>query len=198
MILGKAGVDNEDAKLNRLKQAHFRDQASLKRTLSDAEAEIPGLEHLIDQIDQALPRRIDTSHDKFRMTLNRTTTTKRVDAGEQLLDTIGDRLLQARRGAAVPAAVVGELAGFPLQVAARADWVSVSAVGTPVQVGMTPDVYNLADPHGIIVRLENRLRGMEDMGSVVSSHRTQHGLFELTSNERIPLLCARVHRTLTC
>lgn len=162
LILEKAGVDNEVAKLNRLKQAHFRDQASLKRTLSDTQAEIPRLERLIDHIDQALPRRIDTSHDKFRMTVNRTTTTKRVDAGKQLLDTIGDRLLQARQGAAVPAAVVVELAGFPLHVAARADWVSVSLVGTPVQVGMTPDVYSLADPQGIIVRLENRIRGMEE------------------------------------
>jgi hypothetical protein len=40
---------------------------------------------------------------------------------------------------------------------------SVSAVGTPVQVGMTPDVYNLADPQGIIVHLENRIRGMEEI-----------------------------------
>jgi hypothetical protein len=41
LILEKAGVDNEVAELDRLEQAHFRDQASLKRTLSDARAEIP-------------------------------------------------------------------------------------------------------------------------------------------------------------
>src|ERR1700730_16487254 len=58
LILEKAGVDNAVARRMRLRQAHGKDQAMLRRNLEAAQREMPQLEERIDQAQRAIERRV--------------------------------------------------------------------------------------------------------------------------------------------
>ncbi|MGQ0680618.1 MAG: helicase [Actinomycetota bacterium] len=161
LILEKAGVDNELAKLNRLREAHFTDQRSLKYRVSEATSEIGRAQQTIATIDMALPRRVDTSGDAFRMKLGQATFTKRSDAGDELLRTVRQQVGRARYGTVAGQAQVGHLGGFPLVVEAKPAYVAVSLAGAPVGFGYATDELSTASGSGTIVRLENQLRGLE-------------------------------------
>ena len=69
LILEKATVDAEVARLNRLQRAHQGDQHRLRRTLESAERRIPSLGEGVRRLESAIGRRVDTRGDRFRMSV---------------------------------------------------------------------------------------------------------------------------------
>ncbi len=163
LIREKAGVDNDVARLSRLKQAHHQDQGSLKRRLNDTRSTIVRHEALIAQVDEALPRRVDTAGNKFKMRVEGIAFSKRPDAGERLLKTVKASLHQARTGTTPPERIVGELGGFPISMRTQREWVTLAVEGTPVQVGISADKVPDSDGLGTVIRLENQIRSLEEV-----------------------------------
>jgi superfamily II DNA or RNA helicase len=89
LIVEKAGVDTEVAKLTRLRTAHHRDQTSLSRTDATAAARAARLERHIEACDRALARRTETRGESFLMTLQGMHYTQRAEAGAQLSALLG-------------------------------------------------------------------------------------------------------------
>lgn len=133
-------------------------------------------------IDQALPRRIDTAGDLFRMKLNGIEYRKRPDAGARLLEKLRANLKQARTGTAPADAVIGEVAGFPISMKIQREWITLSLVGSPIAIGIPGEDLGKADPLGIVMRLENRARALEDMREE-SSAELQRATKEISAAE---------------
>ena len=84
LLLEKATVDNELAKLQRLERAHRRNQLNLNRTRDDAFTRIESLDMQGRQLENVLPRVFDTSGEKFTMTIGRDVFDDRVKAGHAI------------------------------------------------------------------------------------------------------------------
>jgi hypothetical protein len=81
-VIEQAGVQADIAKLERLEAAHRDDQWRLRRAAESARREGHGQRRLEATHAVAIRRRIDTSGDKFRIEIDATTYTSRVDAGK--------------------------------------------------------------------------------------------------------------------
>ena len=116
LIMEKAGVDSEVAKLERIAHAHANEQRRLAKTIATSGPAIERLEHNISRIERALDLREDISGDAFRATITGVTTDKRVEAGER----IKEALVEARRrfGQTIG---IGNLAGLDLVIAVESD-----------------------------------------------------------------------------
>ena len=117
LIMEKAGVDSEVAKLERLAHGHAAEQRRLAKTIAASGPTIERLERTIAKIERALERRTDVSGEAFRATITGVTTDKRVEAGER----IKEALVDARRrfGQTIG---IGTIAGLDLVVAVKDDF----------------------------------------------------------------------------
>ncbi|MEW6155569.1 MAG: helicase [Actinomycetota bacterium] len=162
LILEKAGVDSELARLVRLRQAHDRDQAGLSRTLARGTEAAARLGDEVVALQEALDRRRPTTGDNFAMTVEGTTHTARADAGAHLQRVLVDTL---RRGDD-QARVVGELGGVTVHLARRAGPGDAELVlrlaRTPVALRLAGTELARLEPLGLVSRLEHRLRGLDD------------------------------------
>ncbi|MBW3575981.1 MAG: hypothetical protein KY450_14300 [Actinobacteria bacterium] len=167
LILEKAGVDNDVARLGRLRQAHDRDQTALARTVATCEARAGQLEQRIQLTEAALARRRDTSGERFAMRVDGVLHTKRPDAGAHLHRRLVEVAERARIGE-VGAIPVAELGGFALEAGSdgrdrSAPGVLVAFPGIPVEdLRFSREELAGIDPAGLVARLEHRLRGLED------------------------------------
>jgi len=137
LIMEKAGVDSDVARLQRLRQAHLRDQTALERRVTSAETGAASAEQRADLAGGAVAARVDTKGDAFTMTVGDRVYASRSEAGAQLKVTLATIEHQghaaarlSERGATTTRSVVGRLAGFPLAVDGhhdRLDSVSCSA-----------------------------------------------------------------------
>jgi hypothetical protein len=139
------------------------------------------LEATAAAIDAAVTRRQDTRGDAFTMTIDGMACAKRTDAGrrlQQLVAQLEQDLLKSshRRLEERP----GQLGGFPVVVTVERVLGSMnvitaldSAPGTEIR--MTPAEVKAADPGKLIIRLENRLSGLESLSS-----RSQSEIDQLT------------------
>ncbi len=168
LILEKAGVDNDIARLARLRHAHDRDQSRLARTVTQCAGRAARLGELVTVVDRAIGRRRDTTGEAFIMGVESVRHTKRPDAGVHLKRRLMDIATEARRVGVVPPAAVAELGGFTLEArgAGRSDpGVQLRFVGVPIELDFTLEETLGLDPVGLVSRLENRLRGLEDIGA---------------------------------
>ena len=170
LILEKAGVDNDVARLGRLRQAHDRDQTALGRTIAQAQTRADRLQRLIGFTDTAVARRQSTTGDAFRMSVDGTAHTKRPEAGGHLKARLAEILHRAERiGLAAPAPVA-QLGGFTIEAASlghdrRSPGVTVTFPDVPIELHFTRDELAGVDGVGLVARLENRLRSLEDVGA---------------------------------
>jgi len=182
LLMEKAEADAELTRLERAERAHHRNQEALQHKVAQAEQRITVLTTLIDDIAAAITRRTDTRGDAFTMTTDGIAYTKRTDAGrhlqqlvvqlEQDLFSTSHRRLEERPG---------ELGGFPLIVTIERVLGSMNVIlalgGAPgTDIRMTPAEVRGADPGKLIIRLENRLSGLESLRS-----RSQSEIDQLTT-----------------
>lgn len=108
LVIEKANVDAEVARLTRLRSQHVEANYRLRTQVRHMTDEVPRLERRAESLGQDLLRRVDTRGDNFRIELGSETITDRGIAGE-MLNRLGDRLkgLQSERR-------VGRFAGFDL------------------------------------------------------------------------------------
>ena len=171
LLMDKAEADAELTRLERAERAHHRNQDALRHKVTQAGQRIGALTALIGDIDTAISRRTDTRGDAFTMTIDGISYTKRTDAGrrlQQLTAQMEDALLKSshRRLEERP----GQLGGFPVTVTVERVLGSMNVImalgGAPgTEVRMTPAEVKSADPGKLIIRLENRLSGLESLRS---------------------------------
>jgi hypothetical protein len=171
LLMEKAEADAELTRLERAERAHHRNQDALRHKVTQAEQRIATLTALIADIDVAVNRRTDTRGDAFTMTIDSIRYTTRTDVGrrlQQLIAQMQEALLKSshRRLEERP----GELGGFTVSVTVERVLGSMNVImaidGAPgTEVRMTPAEVKGADPGKLIIRLENRLSGLESLRS---------------------------------
>ncbi|HEY3915964.1 MAG TPA: methyltransferase domain-containing protein [Verrucomicrobiae bacterium] len=111
MVIEKAGVDAEIARLTRLHSQHAESQYKLRYQLRHLADEIPRLEKRLEEVRLDIASRQDTSADKFSIHLDGQDIRDRGIAGELLL-----RRAEKMRGANAQREI-GAFAGFKLLIA---------------------------------------------------------------------------------
>jgi len=163
LILEKAGVDADVARLTRLQRAHHDDQHRLRRTLEHAEHRVVSESERIEAISDLLTRRADTRGDMFQMTADGRRFTKRSDAGEHLLRRCRQELASLGRDEhrVIPIAVLGGL-DIDAEVDRRIeDQATLVVRGTKEAVRLVGEEMADGDPSSMVVRLERRIQGLD-------------------------------------
>ncbi|MGI8807944.1 MAG: helicase-related protein [Acidimicrobiales bacterium] len=160
LILEKAAIDAEVAKLGRLRRSHQDDHHRLRRALATAEGRVASLARRITSLTDAVERRRDTRGDRFEMTIEGVRHRARVDAGQHLhrlvAAVVGDR-------ADVEVMPIGSLGGFELHLNAesRSGEVVLSLIGVEDEVrGVASDLLR-TEPSSLVRRLERRLQAID-------------------------------------
>jgi len=162
LIMEKAGVDSEVAKLERLAHGHAAEQRRLAKTIATSGPNIERFERSIAKIERALELRTDVSGEAFRGTITGVTTDKRVEAGERIKDALLDA--RGRFGETIG---IGTIAGLDLVIAVKDDFGETelhllfpeAPVGATVIAGRDVEREN---PVGLLTRLTNRLGDLEE------------------------------------
>jgi uncharacterized small protein (DUF1192 family) len=182
LLMEKAEADAELTRLERAERAHHRNQEALQHKVAQAEQRIAALTATIEDITAAVTRRTDTRGDAFTMTIDGIPYAKRADAGrrlQQLVAQLEQDLFRSshRRLEERP----GNLGGFELTVTVERVLGSMNVTtaldGAPgTEIRMTPAEVKATDPGKLIIRLENRLSGLESLRS-----RSQSEIDQLTT-----------------
>jgi hypothetical protein len=169
LLLEKAEADAELTRLQRAERAHHRNQDSLRHTITQAEQRIGALTALIVDIDTAISRRRDTRGDAFTMTAGGIRYTKRHDAGQRLIQTVQQELARLATSSHQQYQVrPAQLGGFEVTATVQRTLGTTEAVlaldGAPgTDLRLAPKDLADADPARLIMRLENRLAGLETL-----------------------------------
>ena len=162
LIMEKAGVDSEVAKLERMASAHAGEQRRLTKTIAGSGPTIERLQRDMAKIERALALRTGISGDAFRATITGVTCEKRTDAGDRIKAALVDA--RYRYGETIG---IGNLAGLDLAITVKGeigeDELHLSFPDAPLH----PTVIGAADierehPVGLVSRLTNRLRDLEE------------------------------------
>lgn len=180
LLMQKAGLESEIARLKRLRAAHYDDQHALSNTIASAKDSIRYNEHFFQDLIEAEREYRTTKGDNFAMTVFGHSTRERATAGAYLLGKIHN--LPEREHVHV-----GELAGLDVVGRRRRDFFSGDEVGQyGIQLGSTVkwiDTERKTSPVGIIQRLEHIT---QDIGKYIAEvratiERSQRQLTEATA-----------------
>jgi hypothetical protein len=111
MVIEKAGIDAEVARLTRLRGQHQSSQYNLRSRLRHQTDELPRLESRLAAIRKDMAARHDTSGDNFAIEIEGEVVRDRGLAGELIL-----RRAEKLKGTTLER-TIGRFAGFPLVVA---------------------------------------------------------------------------------
>jgi N12 class adenine-specific DNA methylase/SAM-dependent methyltransferase len=163
-ILEKAKLDAEATRLERLERAHSRNQRILSATIDKAEKGLPKLEAAGQQLEAAIEQRIDTSGDRFTMSVGSTRWTARADAAIALRNALAALRPASDHDYDRPAHVA-TLAGFDIIATARRyldPHFTLELSGVPLSsISVAFDELRADRPLGIVLRLENRASDLE-------------------------------------
>ncbi len=160
LVLEKAAVDADVARLARLERAHHDDQHRLRRTLDAATHRADNAEHRAVDLEAVLDRLVDTRGDRFAMTIDGSSHTKRVDAGDHLQRLLQHRLDQTPPETSGPTIQVGTLGGLAVRAQATTtieDEVRVTVPDAHVEIRFLANDLRRSDPSNLITRLERHL-----------------------------------------
>ena len=167
LLMDKAEADAELTRLERAERAHRRNQDTLRYKITNAEKRIQSLTALTGDIDAAIGRRHDTRGNAFTMTLDGVAYSKRSHVGVRLMQFLErEATALARNGHPRIEARPGQLGGFDVTTATSrrlgTTQITVGLDGVP-ESGIWLTAKDLADtdPAGLVIRLENRLTGLE-------------------------------------
>ncbi len=161
LILEKASVDADVARLGRLRRAHLDDQHRLRRALDTAEQRADSAGRRIGQLESAIERRQDTRGDRFRMTVDGVPHSKRVDAGDHLHRLVSS--LVNGPSSRPEGAPVGHLARFDLHVGIdrRFEEVSLTIPQAGAEIRYSTNEWPAVDPSSLVQRLERRIQNLD-------------------------------------
>src|SRR6266568_2547648 len=169
LLMDKAEADADLTRLQRAERAHHRNRDALRCKIASAEKRTGSLTALIRDIDTAIAGRRDTRGDAFTMTIKGIPYGKRNHAGHQLLQLL-DREVTALTGSGHPRteARLGHLGGFDVTAATcrvlGTTQVTLALDGIPESdIRLTAADLTETDPAGLVIRLENRLTGLESL-----------------------------------
>lgn len=111
LVIEKAQVDSEVARLSRLRSEHVESQFSIRSQTRQASEEIPRLERRIEALQSDIASRVDTRGDRFVVELGKDILTERGVAGELLIRE-AEKLRGTKREQ-----LIGRFAGFEIWVA---------------------------------------------------------------------------------
>jgi hypothetical protein len=166
LVLEKASVDADVARLTRLERAHVDDQHRLRRTHDSATTRAERATKRAVKLEGVIGRVSDTRGDLFTMTVNGHHTSKRVEAGEHLQQLMTDRLRSTPPETYGPVVEVGELAG--LRVIGQAlttidDEVRLSIPDADCEVAWPALEWKRSEPSNLITRLERQVQRLPDI-----------------------------------
>jgi N12 class adenine-specific DNA methylase len=165
LVLEKAGVDADVARLTRLERAHHDDQHRLRRTFDTATQRANRCTQRADQLESVLERVVDTHGDRFRMTVDGRHHTKRMEAGADLKTLLAGRLEATppeTTSALVPTAVLGELTVASQTIAVIEDEVRLVIRDAHIELTYNRHDWQTADPAMIVSRLERQLQRLPE------------------------------------
>lgn len=164
LIMERAGVAGEVAKLGRLRAAHHSDQARLVRTRDSATQRAALFRRTATACDNALAGRADTRGDRFSATVTGTAYRSRPDAAAALRDAA----LDATRGLRVgdkSVVTLASIGGVPIELSASRDFVGTYVELRISGVVLDPIRLNLDDlrqtTSGLLTKLENRVHNLD-------------------------------------
>jgi hypothetical protein len=172
-IMEKAGIDADVARLTRLEHAYLDDQRLLQRTADACRHTAAVAAEHANRLDAVQQRITNTSGDNFTMTIDGRRHTKRVDAGEHLIDLLAQHHAATPTGGTSDIVEVGQLAG--LDVHARAiriieDEIDVYVPDADVELRFLHRGWRDRDPARLIQHLE---RGIRDIPTTITRRRKQ-------------------------
>ena len=163
-ILEKARIDAELTRLERLERSHGRNQRVLSGTISKAETDLPKLAAERQAVEDAITRRVDTSGDRFAMTVNGTRWSSRADAAIALRNALAAVQPVGEHGYDKPVHVA-TVAGFDVIATPRRylePHLNLELGGVPrSSFSVDYDELRSDRPLGIVVKLENRAADLE-------------------------------------
>jgi N12 class adenine-specific DNA methylase/SAM-dependent methyltransferase len=165
IIMEKAGIDADVARLSRLEVAHTDQKWFLRSAIRSHEHAITTDTTLMARIDATIAARQIAATTDFVFTIGLGAHTKRTDAGKALLGVMGRIAAEAQADAAGHRReVIGRFDGFPVSVESGGrvgKGVSV-IIDAPCPVSQHIALTNFADasPRGLITKLENGLAAL--------------------------------------
>jgi hypothetical protein len=169
LLMDKAEADAELTRLERAERAHHRNHDTLRYKITSAEKRIERLTALTGDIDAAIGRRRDTRGDAFAMILDGVTYSKRSHAGVRLMQFL-ERETTALARSSHPRIEErpGHLGGFDVTTATSqrlgTTQVTIALDGVPEsEIWLIAKDLADMDPAGLVIRLENRLTGLETL-----------------------------------
>lgn len=165
LVLEKAAVDTEVARLARLERAHHDDQRRLRRALDSVTQRAEKAEHRAADLNAVIGRVTDTRGERFTMTIEGRTHTKRVGAGEHLQLLLQQRLDQTPPETSGPAGQIGNLGGLTVHAQATTsieDEVRVTIPDVHIEARFLANDLSRSDPSNLITRLERHLHRLPD------------------------------------
>jgi N12 class adenine-specific DNA methylase len=165
LLLEKAGIDADAARLTRLERAHHDDQHRLRCTFDIATDRAARGTRRANELEAVLGRIGDTRGDRFTMTVDGQTYTKRMDAGANLKTLLAHRLESTPPKTPTPLVEVAALVG--LTVAAQTSSVIDDEVRVVIPDAHVEHIYTrrdwlTADPSTIVTRLERQLQRLPE------------------------------------
>ncbi|HYU84387.1 MAG TPA: SNF2-related protein, partial [Kribbellaceae bacterium] len=161
LLLDQAALQAEVTKLERLERSHHKERDRLRWVRRQREQDITILRAEIAEATAAQARRVDTTGDKFRITVQGTDTTDRTRANAMLRDALTALTTPPPRGQQH----IATIGGFP--VVAEHRWVEAQSrrllfIDMPdlprAEFKLTQTERDSAD---LVSRLEKRLRGLD-------------------------------------
>jgi N12 class adenine-specific DNA methylase/SAM-dependent methyltransferase len=165
LVLEKAAVDADVARLTRLERAHYDDQHRLRRTHETALARVDRTTERAGQLEAVLERVIDTRGDRFNMTVDSRRHSKRVEAGEHLQRLMAERLDRTPPETNGPVVDVGTLAGLTVTgqaVTTIDDEIRLAVPDAHIEVTWPALDWKRSDPSGLVIRLERQIQRLPE------------------------------------
>jgi hypothetical protein len=164
LIMEKAGVDADVARLTRLERSHADEQHRLRRAVETGQRREASLRHKATCLEKAIAQRTETRGDAFTMTIGERRFTKRADAGIEL----------ARRGVEVLTAAsltrpavetIGTLGGLPVEIEgtrAVAPEIVVRVGNGLIETRWPAADWTAAETGRLVTGLERRIHRLDD------------------------------------
>jgi hypothetical protein len=161
----KAGVDSDIARLTGLERAHQEEQQRLRTLVSAAQERAEATLVRADRIAALAERTVDTSGDKFAMTVDGRRHAKRAEAGEHLRDVLVARLAATPLETTVEHQGVAQLAGIDIDAETTTvieNDIRLRVPDTEIDLRYVEDEWRTADIGMLVQRLERRIHRLPE------------------------------------
>jgi N12 class adenine-specific DNA methylase len=165
LVLEKAGVDADVARLSRLERSHQDDQHRLRSTLATSRQRADRADEVATILREAIDRLVDTRGDRFVMTIGGSTYTKRTEGGDAIKKLLGEQITQTPPETAGPIHEIATLGGLPVMAQAVTTIEDEARIMIPearVELIYSAADLELADGSMVVNRLERQLHRLPE------------------------------------